>query len=239
MTPQPNCGIQDQTNYLATGRKWLSPGVRLEGISRSTTCGVRIKNRDRRIRITVANHGFAATDEVWHPNGNGQPIGYIKEQFELQDIALFKPTHNLPFKNDSYFSSETYPKKLMKYTDIARGTWFYAEGMSTGLVAFFHISDSFDLPPRETSKRTKYVNLHYHSDWITHGAVGTAELADGICGAPLVELEFSEMGNSGVVFVGSSNFGAVVASAPFLRWTSSLTTAGRSTRHAFLWPYFA
>jgi hypothetical protein len=197
MTPQPNSGIQDQTNYITTGRKFLSPGVRLEGRSRSTTCGVRIKNRDGRIRITVVNHGFADTDEVWHPDGNGQPIGYIKERFELQDIALFEPTDNLPFKNDSYFSSEAYPKNLTKHTDIANGTWFYAEGMSTGLVAFFHISDSFDLPPRETGKRIKYVNFQYHSDWTAHGAVGTAELADGICGAPLVELKPSEMGNSG------------------------------------------
>jgi hypothetical protein len=117
LVPNPDTGVQDNTNYLITGDKYLSPGVRLEGRYKATTCGIRLKNRHGDIRITAANQGFlhkddnelptAIDDEVWHPDGNDGLIGIITERYEAEDVALFEPIEGLPFRNSSYFDTET------------------------------------------------------------------------------------------------------------------------------------
>ena len=62
MIPNPDTGLQDTENYLITGDKYLSPGVRLVGRYKATTCGIRLKNRHGDIRITTANHDFLPKD---------------------------------------------------------------------------------------------------------------------------------------------------------------------------------
>ena len=114
--PKPNTGLEDTTNYLIAGEKHLSPGVRLEVRHMATTCGVRLRNPQGDIRITIANHGFAAVDddEIWHLDGNGYnggPIGLIKERDEAEDIVLWKLVDSLPFNNLTYFAAES-PRQL-------------------------------------------------------------------------------------------------------------------------------
>lgn len=207
MIPNPDTGVQDTTNYLITGDKYLSPGVRLEGRYKSATCGIRLKNPSGDIRITAANHGFLPKDdnepptidddEVWHPDGNGRLIGVIKERCEAEDVALFEPIEGLPFSNSSYFGAEA-PQKLLKNSEIRTGAWYEADGMSTGMVAFQCQGIQADIPPRPAgAEEIKYCCFKHKSTWAVLGAVGSQTLVDGICGAPIVQLPCSDQGFSG------------------------------------------
>lgn len=190
MTPDCNTRIEDTTNYLKSSGL-LSPGVRLAGLERSTTCGVRVKNSNTEaIRITCANHGFLVNDDVYHPDETGTSIGQIKERYEDQDVALFEPDVIVPFKNDSYFSAAV-PKRLLKEAELRQlhGTWFEADGMSTGAVAFMNSFIDAKIPPRRPDdyQPIPYSNFKIEMIWNAVGTVGTKQLADGICGAPLVQ----------------------------------------------------
>jgi hypothetical protein len=151
MTPNINTGIQDMTDYLRPGY-FLSPGVRLVGATKATTCGIQVKNKVGDLRITGANHGFLDTNEVFHPNNYDIPIGFIKERYEEEDVALFEPNSEikqLPFRNDTYFDAPS-PKRFLTSEEVLNlsGSWFAADGMSTGLVSLFNDTIIFDVPPR-------------------------------------------------------------------------------------------
>jgi hypothetical protein len=207
MVPNPDTGVQDTTNYLITGDKYLSPGVRLERRYKATTCGIRLKNPHGDIRITAANHGFlpkdnneqptTPDDEVWHPDGNAELIGIIKERYEAEDVALFEPIEGLSFRNSSYFDAEA-PQKLLKSSEVLDGAWFEADGMSTGMVAFQCRGVQADFPMRPAGAgKIEYGHFQHKTTWAVLGAVGSRSLIDGICGAPIVELPCSQQGFSG------------------------------------------
>ncbi|KAG9231245.1 hypothetical protein BJ875DRAFT_469997 [Amylocarpus encephaloides] len=206
MIPNPDTGVQDTTSCLVTGDKSLGPGIRLEGRYKATTCGIRLKNPHGDIRITSANHGFLSKDdneplttddEVWHPNGNGELIGIIKERYEAEDVALFEPIEGLPFRNSSYFDAEA-PQKLQKASDIQNGAWYEADGMSTGMAAFQCIGVQEEVPPRPAGAGPiMYRHLKHETTWAILGAVGTQTLVDGICAAPIVQLPCSQQRLSG------------------------------------------
>lgn len=96
----PKLGIQDTTNYLEESGRSLTPGVRVSSaplinqghaiISRSTTAGVVLRNAEGQVRLTVANHGFLESEEVFHPTTNDFKIGEISERWPAQDVALVK-----------------------------------------------------------------------------------------------------------------------------------------------------
>lgn len=67
---------QDDSNYLR--RLVLTPGCRIEsgfGLSgtstestnAATTCGIKIRNLAGEEMLTVTNHGFLSSEEVYHP----------------------------------------------------------------------------------------------------------------------------------------------------------------------------
>jgi hypothetical protein len=207
LTPKPDTGLEDTTNYLVAGEKHLSPGVRLEGKHMATTCGVHLRNSRGDTRITAANQGFAAADddEIWHPHSNdsnGDPIGIIKERYEAEDVALWEPVGDLPFNSATYFAAES-PRQLQKCADITLGSWCEADGMSTGKVVFQCIGIESDFPQRlQGAGKIKYVDLKHHSTWAVLGAVGSKALARGICGAPIVGIPCPLRGLAGGGVVG-------------------------------------
>jgi hypothetical protein len=189
MTPDCNAGIEDTFNYLTSGG-FLCPGVRVTGLTMSSSCGVQVKNKSGAIRVTCANHGFQDGVDVYHPDRTQNPMGKIKERYEDEDVALFELDKNLLFRNNSYFDAAE-PKRLLTGGELRElnGTWFEADGMSTGLVSFMSLVIRHDIPPRrpEDYRPIPYTQFTTNLVWNTVGVVGTKQLANGICGAPIVQ----------------------------------------------------
>lgn len=103
--PGPTIGPlpQDGTNYLREP-SWriLSPGVRLPTGSatssgtyadavQSTTCGILLRKGTSK-RVSVANHGVLASNDVFHPAADGDKIGEIVNRYPELDNALVQLT---------------------------------------------------------------------------------------------------------------------------------------------------
>jgi len=205
----------DVTNYLDPQRfNALSAGVRVstghtthQGISvtsRATTAGVRVrttKGRDGlRDGVTVANHGFPATNDVHHPTPNGDVVGTIRERIEHLDIAIMHLKPGIRYDNSNYFEASR-PAYLMKAQDMAF-EWFCADGMSCGLVVLLlrRFSDEVPVSPGGFASTmgpvwTASWQLGYKTTYgfqVT-GPVGDSEAKEvvaaleGICGAPIVQ----------------------------------------------------
>ena len=101
----------DMTDYRAFG---LSPGIKLVGNSKSTTNGVLVEHDVSRIqRLTVAEHGFDDTDEVFHPDAFPQfRLGSIETRFPLMDVAFCQLDEGVTYSNSTYFAAQP-PKKMM------------------------------------------------------------------------------------------------------------------------------
>jgi hypothetical protein len=205
MTPNVNTGIQDMTDYLRPDY-FLSPGVRLVGETKATTCGIQVTNKAGARRITCANHGFLDTNQVFHPNNDDIHIGIIKERYEEEDVALFEPNSQIKqfaFRNNTYFAAPN-PKRLLTGDELLRlkGTWFQADGMSTGIVSLLNDSVIVSIPPRpEGAKEIRYAKFIVEFGFNVVGTVGHYKLADGICGAPIVQCDEDSKGE-GVGMVG-------------------------------------
>lgn len=95
--------VHDDTNYLREGAGTLQPGVRIANdpksndgffseAERGTTCGVRLQKQGHAV-VTVANHGVADSEDVYHPSAlNGDKIGRVVERWPTQDVALVELT---------------------------------------------------------------------------------------------------------------------------------------------------
>jgi hypothetical protein len=99
--PGPRIGPlpQDRTDYLREpGWGTISPGVRvstgvvadsglLSDTVSSTTCGFLLRKDGKRC-VSVANHGFLQTGEVYHPGYDGDKIGDVVDRYPELDIAM-------------------------------------------------------------------------------------------------------------------------------------------------------
>jgi hypothetical protein len=192
---------QDGTNYLREP-SWriLNPGVRISTGSatssgtyadtvQSTTCGILLRKGVSKC-VSVANHGFLASNEVFHPAANGDKIGDIVNRYPELDIAMVQltPAHSSHFSNQTYFQAEP-PKRLADTSNLVRGTWFEVDGMSTGMLSFQYLIDSFERPVRPLGHPEIPV-LRWKRD-IAFRIFGASspQLMDGLCGAPFVEVE--------------------------------------------------
>lgn len=201
--PEPGIGPlpQDSNNYLHDPR-WgvLNPGVRVSTGSatgsgtyanaiQSTTCGILLR-KGPSMFVSVANHRFLASDEVFHPAADGDKIGDIVDRYPELDIAMVRltPAHSNQFSNQSYFQAEP-PKRLIESCDIPKGAWFEVDGMSTGMLAFSFHTNSMERPVRPPG-HPRIPVLHWKQDIVfrTFGA-SNPQLIDGLCGAPFVEAE--------------------------------------------------
>ncbi|KAJ5543359.1 hypothetical protein N7461_009362 [Penicillium sp. DV-2018c] len=190
---------QDGANYLR--RSVLTPGCRIESglwhsgaptefTTAATTCGIKICNLAGEEMLTVSNHGFLSSEEVYHPSADGDLIGKVVDSRPELDIALVKltPAASSSFTNSSYFQAEP-PTCLLEMSQISQGSWSEVDGMSSGLFSMVNIGIQTVQPKRPAG----HPDLEF-GKWDTRsvsflfGNVNKA-ISDGVCGAPIVDIE--------------------------------------------------
>ena len=202
---------QDTANYSATG---LSPGVRVESgparrgggyatTAMATTCGVLIRCNVGGPRLTVANHGFLGTDDVYHPHAGGVHIGEITERFEALGIALVQLYPSVAFQNTDYFQAQP-PKRLLRSSEIRYNTWCSLDSMSTGLVFLRVCGVADDKPPRPPGITVPFTEFRTANVYQCIGPIGGV-VREGICGAPIVADDPNDGGVLGFFQLGEEN----------------------------------
>ena len=192
---------QDDTNYLRESSwRTLSPGMRISTGSatssgdyaeavRSTTCGILLQKGSSQ-SLSVANHGFLGTSDVYHPTADGDKIGEIVDRYPELDIAMvqLKPAQSGRFSNQTYFQAEP-PRRLVATEDLVLGTWFEVDGMSTGMLSLQYLGNSFQMPVRPPGHPEIPVLKWKHDTLFRIFGASSPELMDGLCGAPFVEVD--------------------------------------------------
>lgn len=202
--PGTGTSLQDTTDYLMN-TSLITPGIRVSSgplmstgqwatTTMSTTCGIRLRKGPRTC-VTVANHGFLQSDEVYHPSATGSKVGDIVDRYPELDVALMKmaPSEASKFSNSSYFQAEP-PLRLATIESAVKSNgWYEVDGMSTGLLSLFFYSRSMEEPVRPPNHPLIPV-----SKWIeqsTHRIFGSSNqvLREGVCGAPIVNVDNGEV----------------------------------------------
>ncbi|KAJ5894096.1 hypothetical protein N7495_005787 [Penicillium taxi] len=190
---------QDDSNYLRRAR--LTPGCRVEcgfgspGTSNesyncATSSGVKIRNSVGQEALTVAHHGFLTSNAVFHPRVNGDQIGQIFHSLPELDIAFVRltPTTSANFTNSCYFQAEP-PTKLIDGYEIQGGSWSEVDGMSSGLISLMASGRQMLRPIRPAGHpEISYAKWDTRIISLSFGAVNEI-ISDGICGAPIVDVE--------------------------------------------------
>lgn len=192
----PGDTIQDATNYIAE-QHTLYPGVKVESsrvgidsgllmIATASTAGALVRSSADGQRLTVSNHCFQNSAEVYHPSSKigGICIGQITERFEALDIALVKLFPKKTLTNSQYFQAQP-PKRLLLSNEVPNNTWCSLDSMASGLV-FLRVGGVRYRPDLSAENILRCV-----------GPVG-GEVRDGMCGAPIV-VDDNEDGGGGVV----------------------------------------
>lgn len=135
----PSESVQDTTDYIqASNALWA--GILFKrpmlGLMRSFLLGVLLRDTHGHERLTVCDHGFIPSNEVFHPSNSGTQIGEIDERWKALDIALVKLNASIPFTNQKCFEAKA-PRRLLRSDEIAEGS-FCVDGMSTEAV-FLHV----------------------------------------------------------------------------------------------------
>ena len=190
----PTTTANDNTNYLHIEPFKLSPGVCVSSAAcvrgsawLSTSAGILIQRGAER-RLTLANHGFQHSDEVFHPDPiHGRRIGQIRLRSPPHDLALLELDPSITFDNKRYFEAPN-PLRLAGHTAIQPGDWFACDGMSTGRIDLCARSLGASNPNKDVHPDLKIP----YKDWkidLRFSACGIpgANGQDGICGAPLVD----------------------------------------------------
>lgn len=156
----PGPMLQDTTNYIHEPN-WdiLSPGMRVSteyaAYSKvyadavpSTTSGILLR-KDTTCYMTVANHTFLNSQEVFHPTPSGDKIGDIVDRYPERNIAMVQltPANYPQCINQTYFQAQA-PRRLAETTDMIPGSWFEVDGMSTGMLSFLYCAKSLEKPAR-------------------------------------------------------------------------------------------
>ncbi|KGO68598.1 hypothetical protein PITC_072800 [Penicillium italicum] len=196
----PGAAPQDDSNYLQ--RSVLTPGCRIESdfkppgtpnefTSAATTCGIRIRNLAGEETLTIANHGSLSSEEVYHPSVNGGDlIGEVVDARPELDIALVKltPAASSNFTNSCYFQAEP-PTRLLEMSQISQGSWSEVDGMSSGLFSMMNIGTQTMQPKRPAGHpELDFEEWDTRSVGFLFGNVDRA-ISDGVCGAPIVDIE--------------------------------------------------
>jgi hypothetical protein len=208
----PTTSTEDDSDYLAAFDE-LCPGVRVESAqltnvgkyadpSIHSTAGILVRDNHGRQRLTVSNHGFPYSDEVFHPTNNGSHIGEIDERFEHLDIALVKLNPSIKFTNTTYFEAKG-PRRLLRSREIPLGAFFCVDGMSTGAVFMQAQGISLEIP-----SRPPFMTAIPFPKWEIFrgfGALGSVP-RQSICGAALVEDDSDQGGVAGFFEYGNEYF---------------------------------
>jgi len=154
----------------------------------ATTAGILVKstfNTDAP-RLTVANHGFLGTKDVFHPMVEEVHIGEITERFEALDVALVQLYPSVSFNNLQYFEAEK-PRRLLRSNAVSArvGSWCSLDSMSSGLV-FARITGVKNKPAvRHSGVVIPTIELHTEHIMQLMGPTGGA-VTEGIYGAAIV-----------------------------------------------------
>jgi hypothetical protein len=142
------------------------------------------------MRITVANHGFLAGDEVFHPAPDGDKTGDVVDRYSELDIAMVQltPANFSRFSNQTYFQAEP-PKRLGDTSNLPFGAWFEVDGMSTGMLSFQSLGKSWELPVRPPGHPEIPVLKWKRDTTFRMFGASSPQLMEGLCGAPFVEAE--------------------------------------------------
>ena len=194
----PTDTVVDDSDYLFSNPHKISPGVCLassfvmEGnlpTSRwlSTSGGLLLQKGNKRY-VSVANHGFPDSSEVYHPRPTGRAIGQITDRFPVWDLAFAQLDPSISFSNDQYFAAPK-PTRLICVEEIKAGDWFEVDGYSTGRLDMCARGRSYVRP--NMPEDVQPVPIPYR-DWMVEtayslfGTIG-ASIKEGICGAPVVD----------------------------------------------------
>ncbi|KXG52614.1 uncharacterized protein PGRI_095640 [Penicillium griseofulvum] len=192
--------VHDTANYLR--RSALTLGCRVESgfeepspgsqpTTAATTCGVKIRNIAGEERLTVAIHAFLSSKDIYHAQVNGGDlIGQVVDTRPELDVALVKltPAASYSFTNTCYFQAEP-PTRLSDNAHIGLGSWSEIDGMSSGLFSMMNSGVMNSRPIRPVG----HPAIPY-SKWDTRlvdTVFGNIEgfVSDGVCGAPIVDVE--------------------------------------------------
>lgn len=225
----PVLHVKDESNYLQTSPFQISPGVCLSSAAsagtpqyqpawRNTTAGVMIQKGSER-RLTVANHGFPATNEVFHPSPSGHHIGMIVNRWPGWNLALVAMDPSISFNNRRYFSAPS-PRRLISENDeLLAGDWFELDGISTGRTDLMARGRTFNhrIPEEapQGSVPLKYPEWDISTVYSVFGPMGGGAVQDAVCGAPVVDDEGRLAGFFQLVDDGSGIW-AATASLGFL-----------------------
>ena len=208
----PTASIQDKSDYLRT-RQELCPGVcvspgtvtnvgQCATLSMSTTAGIVLRNNRGDQRLTVSNHGYLPSNDVYHPIPQRTHIGEIDERWQALDIALVKLNPSVRFTNANYFESNE-PRRLLYRSQVPLGVFFALDGMSSGMLWFQSQGVTMMFLPRppnmtEISFRKMMLYQQFENGGVT--------VREGICGAATVEDDTDDGGVAGFFWEASPNY---------------------------------
>lgn len=208
----PTASIQDKSDYLRA-RQELCPGVCVSSgtvtnigqyatLSMSTTAGIVLRNNRGDQRLTVSNHGFLHSDNVYHPIPQGTHIGEIDERYQALDIALVKLNPSVKFTNANYFESKV-PRRLLYRSQVPLGVFFALDGMSSGMLWFQSQGVTMMFPPRPPN--ITEISFHKMMLYQQFGNGGVT-MREGMCGAAIVEDDTDDGGVAGFFWEASANY---------------------------------
>ena len=197
----PTQSQEDDTDYRASGP--LTPGVKVTGLSMSSTAGVLLQHNDGRQRVTVALHAFYDSHSVFHPNRlPRQYLGEIRERYYGPDIGLCELSPGNQFSNVTYFNANP-PKRLVdtayasEYID--RTSWFEVDGYTGGKITLLYEGPRVrkrDLPEEIINMHSLSIQRDYMFQYC---GIDEVEMKSGICGAPIVHEPSADSELDGVV----------------------------------------
>ena len=196
----PTDTVADTSDYLFNNPHKISPGVCLSSAFRmeqglatsgwlSTSAGILLQKGNKRC-LTLANHGFPDSSEVYHPSPTGRRIGQITERFPAWDWALAELDPSISFSNDRYFAAPK-PSRLIRVNELKVGDWFEVDGYSTGRLDLCARGISLLKPSMPDGIPTVPIPCERWTVELAYslfGAIG-ASIKEGICGAPVVDDE--------------------------------------------------
>lgn len=155
--------------------------------SMASTAGVKLRNADSGdIRLTVSNHRFINSNEVYHPSSRngGVCIGHIDERFDALDVALVKLHPSTTFTNGEYLQVQP-PNRLIRSTQIRNSTWCCADGMASGAVFLRVAGVKNRSPPRPPGIVVPFTEFITENIYRLYGPTA-GSIREGVRGAPIV-----------------------------------------------------
>ncbi|OJJ48730.1 hypothetical protein ASPZODRAFT_93739 [Penicilliopsis zonata CBS 506.65] len=213
-------GIIDNTKYDV-----LRPGVILSSVSSEnevstetehlTSSGVLVENEMGHKYLTVASHGVAYGENIFHPSSPGTEIGKLILEGPHTDIALAKLHDTTTFLNETFESATdgTDPVSLSGLVpahEVQIGSTIYMNNPFTGYSEGTCGARSWTRVP---SDDPHVPNLHWvKTQWSYLGQGFQEQLEDGVCGSAI----WSESGKV-LAF-----FRYAPASGPYKDWCMSI-----------------